>query len=59
MNSSLPVRLATWALAFVIGAFYGLAGTIGHSYAIVGIPVGLVVAIIGWVYEYYRGYFAR
>ena len=47
MNSSLPVRLATWALAFVIGAFYGLAGTIGHSYAIVGIPVGLVVAIIG------------
>ena len=47
MNSSLPVRLATWIIAFVIGAFYGLAGTIGHSYAIVGIPVGLVVAVIG------------
>ncbi|MDZ8172136.1 DUF6113 family protein [Microbacterium xanthum] len=47
MNSSLPVRVATWALALVIGAFYGLAGTIGHAYTLAGVPVGLAVAIIG------------
>jgi len=47
VNSSLPVRLATWALALVIGAFYGLAGTIGHAYSLAAIPVGLLVAVIG------------
>lgn len=40
-------RVATWVVAFVVGAFYGLAGTIAHAYTIGPLPVGLVLSLIG------------
>ena len=47
MRSSLPARLGTWAVAFGVGAVYGLAGTIAHSYELGWLPLGLVLALIG------------
>ena len=47
-----PIVLAASAGGFVVGL------AVGH----VLLPIGLgifVVAIVGWVYEYYRGNFAR
>lgn len=46
MNTSLS-RIASWVVAFVVGAVYGLAGTIAHAYTIGWFPLGLVLAIIG------------
>lgn len=46
MKSALP-RVATLVVAFVVGAAYGLAGTIAHAYRIGWFPLGLVLAIIG------------
>lgn len=40
-------RTATWLVAFLVGAVYGLAGTIAHSYRSGWFPLGLVLAIIG------------
>ena len=40
-------RIATWLVAFLVGAVYGLAGTIAHAYRLGGFPLGLVLAIIG------------
>lgn len=40
-------RLGTWAVAFVIGAVYGVAGTIGQAAAWGPLPVGIVIAIVG------------
>jgi len=40
-------RIATWVVAFIVGAVYGLAGTIAHAYRVGWIPLGLVLAIIG------------
>jgi hypothetical protein len=40
-------RVATWVVAFLVGAVYGLAGTIAHAYSLGWFPVGLVLAIIG------------
>lgn len=40
-------RLATLVVAFFVGAVYGLAGTIAHSYRLGWFPLGLVLAIIG------------
>lgn len=40
-------RTATWLVAFLVGAVYGLAGTIAHSYRLGWFPLGLVLAIIG------------
>lgn len=40
-------RLATWAIAFLVGAVYAVAGTIAHPYAIGWFPLGLVLAIVG------------
>jgi hypothetical protein len=34
-------------VAFVVGAVYGLAGTIAHAYTLGWFPLGLVLAIIG------------
>jgi hypothetical protein len=42
-----PSRTATWLVAFLVGAVYGLAGTIAHSYRLGWFPLGLVLAIIG------------
>lgn len=47
MPSSLPARLGTWAVAFVVGVVYGLAGTIAHSYELGWFPLGLVLALTG------------
>lgn len=41
------VRGVTWVVAMIVGAAYGAAGTIGQSFVWAGIPVGLVIAIIG------------
>ncbi|MET0295898.1 MAG: histidinol dehydrogenase [Microbacterium sp.] len=40
-------RAGTWVVALLVGAVYGLAGTIAHGYTVVGIPVGLVLGILG------------
>ena len=40
-------RIATWVVAFLLGAVYGLAGTIAHAYRVGWFPLGLVLAIIG------------
>ena len=47
MRSSLPARLGTWLIAFLVGAVYGLAGTIAHAYQVGWFPLGLVLALIG------------
>jgi len=47
MRSSFLARIGTWVVAFAVGSVYGLAGTIAHSYTLAGLPVGLVLAIIG------------
>jgi Family of unknown function (DUF6113) len=46
VNPSLS-RIATWIVAFIVGAVYGLAGTIAHAYTIGWFPLGLLLAIIG------------
>lgn len=46
MQSSLS-RIITWLVAFLVGAVYGLAGTIAHSFTLGWLPLGLVLAIIG------------
>lgn len=47
-----PIVLAGSAAIFMIGL------AVGHFLLPVGLAV-FVVAIVGWVYEYYRGHFAR
>ena len=47
-----PIVLAASAAVFLIGL------AVGHFMIPIGIAI-FVVAIVGWVYEYYRGYFAR
>ncbi len=47
-----PITLAAAGAVFMVGL------AVGHFL----LPIGLalfVVAIVGWVYEYYRGHFAR
>lgn len=48
-----------WPMVLAFGAalvFLGLA--IGVWIALIGGPIAFI-AIVGWIYEYYRGYFAR
>lgn len=40
-------RVVTWVVALVVGAVYGLAGTIAHASTLGGFPLGLVLAIVG------------
>jgi len=54
MRSVWPIRLLTWAGAFVAGGVFGVAGTIMHSAAVVQtgmagivIPVGLILSGVG------------
>lgn len=47
-----PLVLAFSAAVFIVGL------AVGHFLLPVGVAL-FVVAIVGWVYEYYRGYFAR
>ncbi len=47
-----PIVLATAAALTVLGL------AIGPWISFIGASI-LIVALVGWVYEYYRGYFAR
>ena len=47
-----PIVLAASAGVFVVGL------AVGHFLLPIGLAI-FVVAIVGWVYEYYRGHFAR
>jgi hypothetical protein len=47
VRSSLPARVGTWVVALLVGAVYGLAGTIAHSYELAWFPLGLILALIG------------
>lgn len=47
-----PLVLAGSAMVFLLGL------AVGHFLLPIGLAV-FVVAIVGWVYEYYRGHFAR
>lgn len=47
-----PIVLGASAAVTVLGL------AIGAWIAFIGVAV-LIVALVGWVYEYYRGYFAR
>lgn len=40
-------RILTLVITFVIGAVYGTAATIAHSYAVGWFPLGLILATIG------------
>jgi hypothetical protein len=40
-------RFGSWIIALVVGAVYGLAGTIAQSFLLGWLPVGLVLAIVG------------
>ena len=42
-------RLGAWVVAFVVGAFYGVAGTVAQAYMIGWFPLGLVLGLIGVV----------
>ena len=47
MRTSVPIRIVTWIVALLVGAVYGLAGTIAHTFTIGWFPLGLILAIIG------------
>jgi hypothetical protein len=49
-----PIVLAFGAGVFVVGL------SIGHNFWLAYLALPLVpVAVVGWIYEYYRGHFAR
>jgi uncharacterized membrane protein (UPF0136 family) len=41
------LSLVTWLVALVVGAVYGVAGTIAHAYTVGWFPLGLVLAVVG------------
>ncbi len=45
--SSTILRLVGWVVAFLVGAFYGTAGTVGQAFLVGPLPVGLLLATIG------------
>jgi hypothetical protein len=48
-----------WPLVLAAGAAIAMLGiSVGFWVALYGVPL-VLVALIGWTYEYYRGYFAR
>jgi hypothetical protein len=40
-------RIGTWIIALLVGAVYGVAGTIAHAYTLGWFPLGLLLALIG------------
>jgi hypothetical protein len=55
-------EFSPWSWWPIVLAFAAALGMIGLAVGAWMFPIGLcvfVVAIVGWVYEYYRGYFAR
>ncbi|MDR5700126.1 cytochrome c oxidase subunit 4 [Agromyces aerolatus] len=48
-----------WPIALAAGAALGFLGlAVGVWIAFIAVPITLI-ALVGWVYEYYRGNFAR
>ncbi|BDV31016.1 DUF6113 family protein [Microbacterium terricola] len=47
MRSVVVARVVTWLIALIVGAVYGLAGTVAHAFELGWFPLGLVLAIIG------------
>ena len=55
-------EFSPWSWWPIVLAFSAALAMIGLSVGAWMVPIGVgvfVVAIVGWVYEYYRGYFAR
>lgn len=55
-------EFSPWSWWPIVLAFSAAIGMIGLAVGAWLMPIGIgifVVAIVGWVYEYYRGYFAR
>jgi hypothetical protein len=55
-------EFSPWSWWPIVLAFSAGVAFIGLAVGTWMVPIGLaifVVAIVGWVYEYYRGYFAR
>ena len=55
-------EFSPWSWWPLVLAFSAAIVMIGHSVGWWLMPIGvaiLLVALVGWVYEYYRGYFAR
>lgn len=55
-------EFSPWSWWPIVLAFSAGIAIIGLAVGTWMVPIGLavfVVAIVGWVYEYYRGYFAR
>jgi hypothetical protein len=55
-------EFSPWSWWPIVLAFSAALGMIGLAVGAWMMPIGIavfVVAIVGWVYEYYRGYFAR
>ena len=45
--SSRILRLVGWAIALLVGAFYGAAGTVAQAFLLGPLPVGLLLAAVG------------
>nr|BFF11154.1 cytochrome c oxidase subunit 4 [Microbacterium flavescens] len=55
-------EFSPWSWWPIVLAFSATLAMIGLAVGAWMVPIGVgvfVVAIVGWVYEYYRGYFAR
>lgn len=55
-------EFSPWSWWPIVLAFSAALGMMGLAIGVWLFPIGLgvfMVAIVGWVYEYYRGYFAR
>lgn len=55
-------HFSPWSWWPIVLAFSAALGIMGLAVGVWLFPIGLcvfAVAIVGWVYEYYRGYFAR
>ncbi len=55
-------EFSPWSWWPIVLAFSAALAMIGLAVGAWMVPIGVgvfVVAIVGWVYEYYRGYFAR
>lgn len=40
-------RVIAWAIALVVGLVYGAAGSLAHASGLAGVPVGLLLGVVG------------
>jgi hypothetical protein len=40
-------RIGAWIVGFIVGVFYGVAGTVAQAYMVGWFPLGLVLSLIG------------